>query len=280
MSSHWIPEATVGIDAGATLCKVVLQGKTLETARYSSADLALVRSAVQRLHPKRIAATGGGAGLLGADLDGVAVQRVSEFEAWARGAPILAALSGVEIPDSYLLVSLGTGTSILAVREGTAERVGGSALGGGTLVGLGQLLVRTSRFEELVRLAGKGDRRRVDLLVGDIYRNGGISLPAELNAASFGKLASETGGQDPRREDVAHALMGMLGENIGLICGAAARYSGTSTILYCGSTLADNPALEDVVRGVTLTMGCRPMFFPEGAYCGAVGAAALLGSEA
>ena len=55
-------------------------------------------------------------------------------------------------------------------------RVGGTALGGGTLRGLGRLLLGTDDHERLVALAATGDRRRVDLLVGDLYRPGGIAL--------------------------------------------------------------------------------------------------------
>jgi type II pantothenate kinase len=269
-----IPELTVGIDAGASLCKVVLHGKTLETARYSSADLDAVRSRVARWGPRRIAATGGGAADLGTEVAGVAVRHVAEFEAWGHGAPLLAARAGRALPAEYLLVSLGTGTSVLAVRRGEAARVGGTALGGGTLLGLGQALFGSSRFEDIAALARRGDRRRVDLLVGDIYRRGGISLPPDLNAASFGKLASP-GGSAARPQDVAHALIGLVGENIALICGMLARQVGVADIVYCGSTLLENSALEDVLRTVSAMLGARASFLEGGAYCGAVGAAAL-----
>ena len=74
-----------------------------------------------------VLATGGGADRLGPEIAGVPVQRVVEFDAWARGAPILAERESLELPDRYLLVSLGTGTSVLAVEDGACSRVGGSA---------------------------------------------------------------------------------------------------------------------------------------------------------
>ena len=68
-------------------------------------------------------------------------------------------------------------------------RLGGTALGGGTLLGLGAALTGVAEFDRLLSLAGDGDRRRVDLLVSDIYRAGDLPLPGDLTAASFGKLA-------------------------------------------------------------------------------------------
>jgi type II pantothenate kinase len=264
-----IAASTVGIDVGATLCKVVRHHRTIETARHASSDLDRVRELLHRWRPERIAATGGGAVELGEEVGGVRVQHVPEFEAWARGGPLVAALAGVELPREYLLVSLGTGTSVLTVREGTAQRTGGSALGGGSLLGLGQLLLGVETFEEIASLAASGDRREVDLLVGDIYRRGSIPLPADMNAASFGKLASR------RPEDLAHALMGLVGENVAIICASLARSAALKTIVYCGSTLDANRALEQVLSMATRLYGAEPVYLPQGAYCGAFGAAAL-----
>jgi type II pantothenate kinase len=262
-----IAPSTVGIDAGATLCKLVYQGETLETERYSSTELDRVRARIEEWTPRRILATGGAAERLGEAVAGVAVERVVEFEAWARGAPLLARRGGVRLPASYLLVSLGTGTSVLRVGEGEPSRIGGTALGGGTLVGLGRLLLGTKGFEEITALAARGDRRRVDLLVGDIYRHGGIPLPLDMNAASFGKLAST------HPADLAHALMGLLAENVALICTGLARAAGIGSIVYCGSTLESNPALQQILAGTSGTFGCEAVLLPDGAYCGALGAA-------
>jgi type II pantothenate kinase len=124
-------------------------------------------------------------------------------------------------------------------------------------------------FEEICALAERGDRRKVDLLVGDIYPSGEIPLPRDLNAASFAKLDSRA------PSDVAHALMGMLGENIALICGTLARSHSAQAVVYCGSTLIQNPELREILRWVTQAYGAQPHFLDAGAYCGAYGAAAL-----
>jgi type II pantothenate kinase len=263
---------TVGIDAGATLCKLVLFSDGLQTALFPSNELEAVRSRVESWGARQIVATGGGCRALGSRIGGVSVRRVGEFDAWARGAPLLAQREGIELPRSYLLVSLGTGTSALLVRDDQAQRAGGSALGGGTLLGLGRLLMEVSSFQELADLAARGDRRGVDLLVGDIYAGEEGPLPAELTAASFGKLAST------RREDLAHALVGLVGENIGLICGGLTRVTEAEAIVYGGSTVVGNPALEQILRVMAQAFGPACHILAAGPFCGAVGAAALADS--
>jgi type II pantothenate kinase len=193
---------------------------------------------------------------------------VTEFDAWARGAPLVAADEGIGLPARYLLVSLGTGTSVLSVEDGSVARVGGTALGGGTVLGLGKLLLGVESFAELTALAERGDRRAVDLMVGDVYRSADAPLLRDLTAASFAKLAST------KPEDLAHALMGLVGENVALLCGGFARGSSVEGVVYCGSTLSENPALRRIVAEITTLFGHRPCFLAGGAFCGAVGAAA------
>ncbi|MCP4002824.1 MAG: hypothetical protein GY725_01385 [bacterium] len=266
--------ATVGVDAGASLCKLVLpNGGEMRTALFPAQDLDAVRSCIESWKPQRISATGGGAARLG-EIAGVSVQTVPEFEAWARGAPILADAAQLQLPERYLLVSLGTGTSVLGLTPAGAQRVGGSALGGGTLLGLGRLLLGVESFAEMTELARRGDRRKVDLLVGDIYRGLETPLPGELNAASFGKLDS----REP--EDLAAALMGLIGENIALICGTIANSQGFSEIFYCGSTLWENPVLRQIIAEVSAMYAVPAEFLPNGRFCGAVGAAATGGAFA
>jgi type II pantothenate kinase len=158
---------------------------------------------------------------------------------------------------------------VLQVGDGHVTRVGGTALGGGTMLGLGRLLLGADSFSALAALAVQGDRRRVDLLVGDVYRGTAPTIAADLTASSFAKLAST------RPADVAHALMGLVGENVALICGGLARGAGVEAIVYCGSTLAGNPALRAILEEITTRFGHRPLFLARGAFCGAVGAAAV-----
>ena len=77
-----------------------------------------------------------------------------------------------------------------------------SALGGGTLVGLASRLCDCSDFEELCRMAERGERRRADLVLADIYPGEDSPLPGDVTAASLEKLGRRPAddGEAPGRE--------------------------------------------------------------------------------
>lgn len=262
----------VGVDLGATLAKIVTQGDIGSGATVPSGDLEAVRAEILGREPARVMATGGGAVLLGGRVGQAPVERVAEFDAWARGVAIVAAAAGVALPAVHLVACVGTGTSVLKVGLGPVERVGGTAVGGGTMMGLGRLLTPARRFEDLVALATLGDRRQVDLLVGEVYPGG--DAPAairELTAANLAKLASR------HPADLAHAIVGLVGETVALMAGALAAATGVDTVVYCGTTLARNPPLVTIVRAITEHFGHRSHVLEQGAFGGALGAAAWPG---
>ena len=69
--------------------------------------------------------------------------------------------------------------------------MGGTALGGGTLLGLGSALTGATAFEDLCALARRGHRSHIDLMIADIYGEGEIGLPADATASAFAKFAGD-----------------------------------------------------------------------------------------
>jgi type II pantothenate kinase len=198
---------------------------------------------------------------------------VGEFDAWSAGARTLLREQGVAEGGPVLLVSLGTGTSVLRVEGERATRVGGTALGGGTLLGLGAVLTGRTRFEELVELAGAGDRNRVDLLVSDIYPQGLAELPGAASAASFGKLPRlASSGESPDPRDLAGALMALVGENVALLCNEIAGREQLRRLVFGGAALASNPPLARWLVALTRAFGREAVLLTHGAHTGAVGA--------
>ncbi len=154
------------------------------------------------------------------------------------------------------------------------QAVGGTALGGGTLLGVAAALLGNGSFDELVDLAQRGKRARVDLLLSDIYAAEDSPLPGAMTAASFGKLTRQS-GLPAGPEDLASAIVGLVGENVGLICAGLARLASVDEIVFGGSTLRGNPALGDLLRVVCLANGCRGVLLPNGEFAGAMGALTL-----
>ena len=263
-------------DVGATLAKLVVRRADGRLGFRLVPSHAIEQAAreVEQLLPDRLGLTGGGAPEL-ARLLGFDTDPVNEFDAWRVGSRALLARQGEPAGERDLLVSLGTGTSVLLVEPERATRVGGTALGGGTLLGLGSALVGTADFDELVTLAAGGDRRNVDLLVSDIYRGGSLPLPGDLNASSFAKLARASTDAPADRSDLAHALMGLVGENIALICNGLAALTQARRLVFGGATLRNNAALREILESLIAMLGREVIFLVDGEFAGALGALEL-----
>lgn len=273
MSSKNSPRSQpVGVDAGASLIKIAAwtpQGKLALESLAGGAYRAAAARLLELAESGTLGAvlTGCGAKTLGGELQGEA-RYLDEFEAWGLGARHR--LAQVEPPcERFLLVSLGTGTSALLVEAERTRRVGGTALGGGTLLGLAGSLLGTRDFGEILELARQGDRGNVDLLVEDLYPEGLPTLPGALNAASFGKLAQ---GLPSQPADRAHALLGLLGENVALLASTLAAQHDVTHVAFGGGVLRDNVQLRDLLVAVCRMSGQQPLLLEDGEYTGALGA--------
>lgn len=149
-----------------------------------------------------IAATGVGSRRLPGRLAGYEVRRVPEITAIGRGGVGLAG------GGDALVASLGTGTAMVSVKQGAMIHVTpGNGVGGGTLLGLGRALLGTDDIAELSRLAGAGDRTRLDITIGEVVGGSLGVLPEHGTASNFAKYASNAS-----RPDVAAALLNLVAE--------------------------------------------------------------------
>ncbi|TYZ57306.1 hypothetical protein PybrP1_008020 [[Pythium] brassicae (nom. inval.)] len=142
----------------------------------------------------------------------------------------------------YLLVSIGSGVSVLHVKgPDDFERVSGSSIGGGTYWGLCRLLTKCTSYDEALDLCVDGSNANVDMSVGDIY--GGaydkFNLPATAVASSFGKMIA-TPREAVKDADLARALLVMITQNIGQIAFLNSCLYRTKRIFFVGNFLRHN----------------------------------------
>ena len=281
----------IGIDAGATLAKIAVTGAGGAMAYESlpSTQVAEVIDVIARHQPEVVGLTGCGARAIEAllsDRGAGGVGRFQEFDAWGAGAHAQLAdetAGAFDESEPYLLISLGTGTSVMRVEGGQVTRVGGTALGGGTVLGLGVALTGCESFAELCGWASKGDRTKIDLLVSDIYDDGEIPLSPETTAAAFGSLSRWLAeGRDrksaPSREDLAMGVMSLVAENVGLVCAGISAMTQTQRWVFGGGTLIENPAMQEILLRVASNMGMQAHLLPHGGHAGARGALELAAS--
>lgn len=180
-------------------------------------------------------------------------------------------------PYPYLVVNIGSGVSILAVKSLTDyDRIGGSSIGGGTFLGLCCELTNCKTFDEAIRLAEAGSSPKVDKLVRDIY--GGdyskFNLSGDTVASSFGHMNLLEKHKKAKREDKARALLEMVTNNIGLIARMCAVIEGIDRVVFIGNFLRVNKlsmkllsyALHYWSKGAL-----KALFLEHEGYFGAVG---------
>uniref|UniRef100_A0A3P8Y1B1 4'-phosphopantetheine phosphatase n=1 Tax=Esox lucius TaxID=8010 RepID=A0A3P8Y1B1_ESOLU len=160
----------------------------------------------------------------------------------------------------YLLINIGSGVSIVKVEsEDKFERVGGSSIGGGTFWGLGALLTKTKRFDELLQLASKGQHTSVDMLVKDIYGGsyGSLGLTGDLIASSFGKSA--TADNEFSKEDMAKSLLHMISNDIGQLACLYARLHNLTRVYFGGFFIRGHPVtMHTITYSINFFTKVRP----------------------
>uniref|UniRef100_A0A4W3H0I1 4'-phosphopantetheine phosphatase n=1 Tax=Callorhinchus milii TaxID=7868 RepID=A0A4W3H0I1_CALMI len=175
----------------------------------------------------------------------------------------------------YLLVNIGSGVSIVRVEsEDQFERIGGSSIGGGTFWGLGALLTKTKRFDELLQLASKGQHTNVDMLVRDIYGGSyeSLGLTGDLIASSFGKSA--TTDKEFTKEDMAKSLLHMISNDIGQLACLYAKLHNLSRVYFGGFFIRGHPlTMHTITYSINyFTKGeVQALFLRHEGYLGAIG---------
>lgn len=183
----------------------------------------------------------------------------------------------------FLLVNIGTGISVLKVDSPTSfTRVGGSTMGGGAFIGLGNLLTSARSFDELLLLAEKGDHRQVDSLVSDIY--GGdynhLGLAAEVIAGSFGKCSTlnhrmaQGLAENAKEEDVAKSLLLMISNTIGQMAFLYSNRFEMKRIYFGGFFIRKHPiSMRTLSYAINYWSkgSCEALFLKHEGYLGAVG---------
>ena len=210
-----------------------------------------------------IAVTGGNRERIPEMVDGRPVHRVDEVNSIGRGGLELAQL------ERAIVTSAGSGTAVVDAGPDGARHVTGSGVGGGTLVGLGRMLLDITDPRELDTLARAGSHRALNLTIGEILGGAIGSLPPDTTAVNFGRVAREP--MDAPPEDVAAALVNMVGQVIAVIAINAARATHHAEIVVVGH-LTDLPSIRDVIAQVGRFYSAQIRVPEHGGYATAMGA--------
>jgi type II pantothenate kinase len=216
-----------------------------------------------------LAVTGGRHQDLPSRLGDCAVEGVGEVPAIGRGGQELSRLIGLDPAVPTLVVSAGSGTAVIAARGDQYAHVTGSAVGGGTLLGLARLLLATTDPQEIDELARSGDPNGADLSLGDVVGGPIGRLPASATAVNFGRLARQEA--PVARADLASALVTLVGQVIAVTAINAARAQQLERVVVIGH-LTDMPSVRSVLDEVGDYYGMRLTLPEQAGYGTALGA--------
>ena len=230
----------IGIDVGGSTTKIVgfrVEGdkRTLiepqfvkandpVTATYGAFGKFTDENNISIKDIDRVMMTGVGASFVKHNLYGLECIRVPEFNGIGKGGIYLSGL------DEALVVSMGTGTAMVhASSDGSVNYIGGTGVGGGSLMGLSKLMLKAESISHIEEYALGGDLANVDLRIKDISKGDGGLFP-DLTASNFGNVSDIA-----TKDDIALGILNMVYETIGMMSIFAARSVNVENIVMTGN---------------------------------------------
>ena len=272
----------IGIDVGGSTTKIVgfkKSGKNLElitpflvratdpiTSIYGAFGRFTSQNGLSLDDIDKVMVTGVGATHMQQPIYGLKCQTVPEFSAVGIGGLYLSGL------DEAIIVSMGTGTALVnAKKEGNTTKIeylGGTGVGGGTLLGLVRKMTGVETIEHIEELCKDGNLDNIDLRVKDISKNSEFTgVNEDLTAANFGKVSDMA-----TNADIALGVANMVAETVAMMSVFAAKGHSVKDVVIIGN-LTNIEAVRNVFGNLT-SFGIN-FIIPENSSFGTVIGAAL-----
>lgn len=274
-------KTVIGIDVGGSTTKIVgfrfdqnnhtliepqfVRANDAITSVYGAFGKFTLQNDLDLPDIDRVLMTGVGSSFIDKPLYGLDCRKVSEFECVGLGGLYLSGL------NEAIVVSMGTGTALIHAtkRDGITktEYLGGTGVGGGTLLGLSRKMLGVDTIEHLEQLAADGDLGNVDLRIGDISGDHNFQINEEITASNFGKLSDIA-----NHHDIALGISNMVAETIAMLAVFAARSFGSKNVVLTGN-LTQLRSITRVFEGLESNFGIRFLIPQQAQFATVIGAA-------
>lgn len=210
---------------------------------------------------ERIMVTGVGSSYITARLYGIPTGKIDEFRAIGTGGLFLSGLTNA------IIVSMGTGTALVKADQNGVRHIGGTGVGGGTLLGLSNRMLNVRDFNDLIETAKDGSLAHIDLAISDISHDILVGLPPETTASNFGKLSDLA-----TKADVALGIINLVFQTIGMISVFATKIDHTNDIVLTGN-LTNVPQSTEIFTQLSRLYNVNFVTPPNAEFATATGAA-------
>lgn len=229
-------KTVIGIDVGISTTKIVgiQSGKVISPLRIKATDPItslygafgkyLYDNKIDLMDVEQVMLTGVGSAYIDKPVYGLPTGHAEEFLADGLGARFESKL------QRMMVVSMGTGTSLVRCDGDDIRHIGGIGIGGGTLNGLSRLLLKTDDVKQIASLAMQGDIRHINLLIGDISAKPLPGLPMDATASLFAAAQANAS-----REDIALGLICMVLQTVGSVTILSSLDSGIKDFVMIGN---------------------------------------------
>jgi len=210
-----------------------------------------------------VSVTGVGASYLDKPIYGIPTSRKEEFLCNGLGGLYLSGL------DEAIIVSMGTGTSIVKASGNTAAHLGGTGVGGGTILGLSGRMLNVRDINVLMDMAEGGDLEKIDLFVSDLTRDHLPTLPAQTTASNFGRMSDIA-----TNADIALGIFNLVFQSIGMTAVFASKSAGINDVVLIGN-LSVIPQAKELFSHIKEVTKVNFIFPDNSEFATAAGAALI-----
>jgi type II pantothenate kinase len=263
----------VGIDIGSTTTKAVaLQSKAvlykMKTKAYDAVTSATgilgkltIECGIEIKDIEKIIITGAGASRIHKNIFNIPTEKTDEISAIGYGGRYLSNR------ENGIITNIGTGTAIIQVKQGKIYHIGGTGVGGGTIIGLSKELLSTTSFSNILNLAEKGDLKKVDLVIEDIVESNISFLKMDSTASNFGKMLDTA-----QKEDIAIGIINLVYQVIGMLSVFAAKGTDNTTVVVTGNG-SNNLLGQNILKDISGIYKIEFVFPGDAEFATAIGAA-------
>lgn len=191
---------------------------------------------------------------------GIETIKVDEFVAIGAGGLFLSN------QEEGLVVSIGTGTAFIEAKSNSFKHIGGTGVGGGTLINLCKKFGNVNSFNEINEAIKKGNLRNIDLTIQDVSTHEIETLPKDTTSANFGNLSEKAS-----KEDIILGISNMVFETIGIMAVFATQNINTKNIIVIGN-VATMPYLKIVFEKIEKLHNVKFIIPKEAEFATAIGA--------